>query len=57
MVSVPVVRAVVEMLAVPPLKATLEASVVDPDLKVTVPVGVPADEVTVAVMVTLKPVV
>ena len=56
-VSVPVLRAVVEMLAVPPVRATLEASVVEPDLNVTVPVGVPAAEVTVAVIVTLKPVV
>jgi hypothetical protein len=57
MVSVPVVRAVVEMLALPPLRATLEASVVVPDLKVTVPVGVPIDEVTVAAIVTVRPVV
>lgn len=57
MVSVPVGRAVLVMVALPPLSATFEASVVVPTLKVTVPVGVPTDDVTVAVIVTLKPVV
>ena len=57
MVSVPVGRAVLVIVALPPLSATLEESVVVPTLNVTVPVGVPAVDVTVAVIVTLRPVV
>lgn len=53
----PVGRAVLVIVALPLLRATFEESVVEPTLKVTVPVGVPPAEVTVAVIVTLRPVV
>lgn len=55
-VSVPDGRAVVEIEALPPDKAA-EPSVVEPYIKVTVPVGVIPLAVTVAVNVTAVPLV
>ncbi len=50
--SVPTARVVVLNVATPELLSVPVPSVVDPSMKVTVPVGVPDDPVTVAVKVT-----
>ena len=52
MVCVATASEVVVKVAVPLVTATPEASVVEPSVKVTEPVGVPPDELIVAVKVT-----